>query len=931
MMKRNRRSTSPGMIRGPRRVTPPLAALAVTLAASLPLTPQVFGAAVPTAPPQQIDANLAKAVDVVAADWDRDGDLDLLAAGEDQDRIRLYRNQEFGWLDSTFTLLGPANALAVGDIDGDGSDDFFYAMGDAATGAVGVMLNRSSNFSVPIASTGLGNPQCAALGDLDRDGDLDAVTCEFSSGEVTWFENTAGDGTAWTTRVAASPGAAADAVTHDVDLDGDLDIVVITFSRLEWLENRLNETTTTWVRRTVDSNVPAGWTVTVGDVDGDGETEIVGGAVNTPLLAWWDRPSTITNPWTRKTIQSAWGVADVNVVDADQDGDLDVLASRWVSPDGDLRYFDNLDGEATFGERDLGGDYERLRGFTVADIDGDGDPDFPVAAGDSDAVEWIENRTIRSSATFGLRSDATPAAPPLALGLTDFDRDGDPDIISYDSDERLRFRDAITDPGTLLQATSATLNATDGFQLADIDRDGDTDVVMALDQGLEWLENLGVGSQFARHTIDSEQTIEDVLVFDLTGDGFPDVVGYNAASDRVRWWRNSGGGATWTENQLSSTLTTYQTMAYGDVDGDGQPEVIVSGDGAVRAYSRIADIAFTTVTVDGTTDVSRLATGDFDRDGDIDVLGFDKTAAAMQRWDNSGDGTGWTLRSFPYNNTDVTDIEILDLDRDGDLDAAVSHVGLTTLLYDIGNDDTRGFGNLVVTERVAVADFSGDGFPDLVGIGVAPPRLHLLTPYNGQFRNLFTSSVNPPPIDPAQPGFSQLFEMEVLHYGRPGDQDVVVEQLELTFTDGNGNAFDTPEIQALFDRLQVERVDAHFGGSAVLLTVENADIRNPMTFVLPPSAGDANIPTPVDQSNPTRGTFRILGDLQVDAADNFDTVQIFPSDPDDAIRAADELGNPLTSYPWITIPVEFSLFDSEPIFLDGFESGDTSAWSATIQ
>jgi hypothetical protein len=157
--------------------------------------------------PATVDSFLDNARDVVMTDWDLDGDLDLVAASYDTGEISLYRTQQFGYVASSWPLGGDAaNALAVGDIDGNGQPDLLYAMGDTSGSAdrVGVVLNRASDFLVTVDDTGLGNPQGVALGDLDGDGDLDAVACELGADRVVWYENVNGDGETWTERVVVS-------------------------------------------------------------------------------------------------------------------------------------------------------------------------------------------------------------------------------------------------------------------------------------------------------------------------------------------------------------------------------------------------------------------------------------------------------------------------------------------------------------------------------------------------------------------------------------------------------------------------------------------------------------------------------------------------------------------------------------------------------
>ena len=84
-------------------------------------------------------------------------------------------------------------------------------------------------------------PHSLDLGDLDNDGDLDAVTSSKDPIDVTaWYENN-GKGK-FTRRVIAAKQGSYDTRAIDMDGDGDKDILIAghTSNNVVWLENPLN-------------------------------------------------------------------------------------------------------------------------------------------------------------------------------------------------------------------------------------------------------------------------------------------------------------------------------------------------------------------------------------------------------------------------------------------------------------------------------------------------------------------------------------------------------------------------------------------------------------------------------------------------------------------------------------------------------------------
>lgn len=378
---------------------------------------------------------------VATADLDGDGDLDLIAAIQSitgSDSLVLFlQNSPGSFVPGpnavpTSSSPGGATFVVAADLDGDGDLDLVSARslidyaytalvpsGDwtlALQRAPGVFLPGEPPIN-PLASDEIA---CAAA-DLDCDGDLDLVTANYGSNDLTLlFQSAPGIFTPGASPLSIGYRPLA-VVAADLDSDGDLDLVSA---------NHNSSNLTLFFQSAPGVFTPSATLVPTG-----------------------------SNPRT------------VAAADLDGDGDVDLVSAN--SGSNTLRlFFQTSPGVFTSGANPLStGSYPY--DVAVADLDGDGDLDLVSANGN--------NLTLFFQTSPGV---FTPAANPLStsspsyhVAVADLDGDGDLDLVSAGGNTlMLFFQNA---PGIFLPGTS-TLQTSGGissFAAADLDGDGDIDLV----------------------------------------------------------------------------------------------------------------------------------------------------------------------------------------------------------------------------------------------------------------------------------------------------------------------------------------------------------------------------------------------------------------------------------------------------------------------
>ena len=287
---------------------------------------------------------------VAVGDMDGDGELDIVIARADFSPMQLLLDNGSGGYSTTD--LSPSSgefAVAVGDLDNDGDLDIVY--GDS--GVIYFMLNDGNgNFATPSMLVTSGSsvyPSAIILSDLDGDGSLD-IFVGFSSGPCELYINN-GDASitydSFTVSNTAGFNDEADDISvGDVNNDGHLDLLIVTSSPTKGDLLLLNNGDGTGYTKV---NLPHGLTTTssiaVGDVDDDGDVDIVIGiknAANKLLLN--DGTGTFTST---DLPGGSLNSVSVGLGDYDGDGDLDIIVgnfnsqNKWLMNDGSGNFNEN--------------------------------------------------------------------------------------------------------------------------------------------------------------------------------------------------------------------------------------------------------------------------------------------------------------------------------------------------------------------------------------------------------------------------------------------------------------------------------------------------------------------------------------------------------------------------------------------------------------
>jgi len=419
---------------------------------------------------------------------------------------------------------------------------------------------------------------------------------------------------------------------------------------------------------------------TLGDINGDGFPDALAASSVDDGLFWYEYPS-----WTKHPIRSAGGwTTDMQTGDIDNDGDIDIV----IPNDTGVIWYEN-----------------------------------PSPSGDPAIDFWNE---------FNI---GAAGANNHDVELGDMNNDGRLDVVTRKKEGGLTNVFLQINPTSWVQIVAST-SAGEGTSLGDIDNDADLDIAH---NGF-WLENLGGGTSWVEHLIDSNWPAEvGVLVLDINNDGRNDVVigPSESANGRLSWYEATDPKfGPWTEHIISNDVSYLHTFKAGDMDKNGTTDLVT----AEMHQSSDPDEVSVYYNDDGTGLVwsqQVLATigshnirlGDIAVDGDLDIFGANwkddsQNRANIRFWQNNIDNKlsldSWIRHlidgSLPWKPVFV---EYGDIDNDGLKD-------IITGGWWYKNPGTLGgiwLQNTIVSSlnnMAAVYDFDNDGDLDILGTDGVP-------------------------------------------------------------------------------------------------------------------------------------------------------------------------------------------------------------------
>ncbi len=560
------------------------------------------------------------------------------------------------------------------------------------------------------------------LEDLDGDGDLDLFFSSQAENTIGWFENeSGGQFNNPPIIISNEAGYGKNKPLGDIDQDGDIDIVASIFRENKILIFENDGLGNFTIKQVIENEKDGTSKVYLEDLDGDMDVDLY--AVYGSGLVWFNNDG--TGHFDTLTIidEYTWVIGQADFADLDGDGDIDIITSEDTR--NEFGWYVN-EGNGQFKDRQIIGEIKG-RGGAVKSIDFDMDGDMDIVNSqeliDGD-IFWLEND---GEGNFSVPSFLVKGIEWLnSFLIIDLDGDGDMDIATGGTfDERPRWFEQMEDGSYKEHPILFTeVWGLKDILAVDLDNDGADDIlaVSGKDESLSWFANDGAGNFDEKKLISTKVGMNGAAyTADIDMDGDQDV--FYADRDTVGWFENNGQGQ-FTQRYIYDYSVASISFASGDFDMDGDIDMISAG------YGHFANVFFHVN--DGQENFEKydrpnfterdgiVQAADLDGDGDLDLLMSAVFSGSVSWRENNGGFpfSDWKEHFFPSNKSGWATVIALDVDKDEDLDVAISSKigvewfendgqGAFSLKQTFSNEEST-------SRRITSTDLDNDGWIDMI-------------------------------------------------------------------------------------------------------------------------------------------------------------------------------------------------------------------------